>query len=426
MSQLRFNTLVLRLVALGLAAGLNLAAPAIAAEPAKADKAENKDVLSPGVFKALQGLQELINAKKFAEAYAKVDAADAQPNKTDYEKFIIERNRGAIATLAGDTAIATKSITYVIETKRLSPEDQQRFIMGIAGTYYNAKDYPNAIKWIQRYQAEGGKDATMNTLLAQAYFLSNDFPNAYKLLSADLANGEKTGNIGPEIQYQLLLTTAVKMNDKEATHRALEKMVTYYPTRDAWNDYLQRERAKPGYPESNLLDFYRLKLAIGIELEDDEIRDMADLDMRAGLPAEAKKVLDKGYQAGLLGKGKEAKNDKQMQDKANRGAAEDIKTMASGEPVAQKSKDGLPLVNLGLAYVTNGQFDKGIPMMEEGVKRGVAKRPTDAKLRLGYAYYVAGRTDDALKTFQSLSNDKDATGDLARYWIRFMSKPVKK
>lgn len=426
MSQLRKNSLVLRLVALGLAAGLNMAAPTHAmAQADKADpKAENKDTLSPAVGKALAGLQDLINAKKWQEAYAKVDAADAVPNKTEFEKYIVERSRAAIASQSGDSERAVKSIAYLVDTNRLTPEEQQRYLMVLITAYYNGKDYANALKMMERYKAAGGQDPTINTLKAQAYFLQNDFATAQKILSAELENGEKTGNIAPALQYQLLLTIAVKMNDKEGVHRALEKLVTYHPTRDAWNDYLYRERSKPNFPEANLLDFYRLKLAIGIKLEPEEMVDMADLDMRAGLPAEAKKVLDEGFKAGELGKGKDAKTEKQLYDRATKGAADDIKTMASGEATAQKAKDGLPLVNLGLAYVTNGNFDKGIPMMEEGIKRGVTKRPTDAKLRLAYAYYMAGRKDDALKTFQSLTGEKDATGDLARYWVKFMSKPV--
>ncbi|HEY5799217.1 MAG TPA: tetratricopeptide repeat protein [Burkholderiaceae bacterium] len=426
MSQFRLNTLAMRLAVVGLAASLNvLPAHAQSASAPKGEAVKPVDALSPAVFKALQGLQELIDAKKYAEAYAKVDAAEAVPNRTEYENFIINRNRGAIASLAGDTAVATKAITAVVESKRLPPAEQVRFIQGLAGTYYNAKDYPNAIIWIKRYQAEGGTDPQMGTLLGQAYYLSNDFANANKVLLAELTKLEQAGTTPTELQYQLLMNTYVKTNDRAGFLVVLEKLVTHYPTKDNWNDYLQRQRAKPGYPDTALLDFYRLKTHMELELEGDEIMDFADLSMRAGLPAEAKQALTKGYAAGLLGKGKNAKAEKVMLDRATKGTADDLKTMASGEAVAKANKDGLPLVNLGLAYVTNGQYDKGIPMMEEGVKRGVSKRPTDAKLRLGYAYMLGGKTAEAKTTFESLKGEKDATGDLARYWLMFMNKPPK-
>jgi hypothetical protein len=431
MSPFRLNTLVLRLAALGLTAGFALAqtaAFAAPAEPTDAAKpaAEVKaDTVRPPIFKALQGLPELIKAKKYKEAYEKVDEADRTPDKTPYESFIINRNRGAVAVGAGDTAIAGKAIEAVIEAKRLPPAEQLSYMLALGGMYYNVKDYPNTVKWLKRYAAEGGTDPQGNTVLAQAYYLNNDFANAYKLLSAELAATEKAGKVPTELQYQLLLNSAVKTNNKPAFAPILEKLVTHYPTRDYWNDFLQSRRIKAAYPESALLDFYRLKLALGIKLEGDEIMDMAELAMHAGLPAEAKKVLDTGFQSGLLGKGKDAKAEKKLFDQATKGAADDLKTMATGEASAQKAKDGLGLVNLGYAFVSSGQFDKGIALMEEGIRKGVAKRPTEAKLHLGEAYFLAGRKPEALAVFQTIQ-DKDATGDFARYWTMSLNHPASK
>ena len=49
------------------------------------------------------------------------------------------------------------------------------------------------------------------------------------------------------------------------------------------------------------------------------------------------------------------------------------------------AKDGNDLVQIGYAYVTMGQADKGIPLIEQGLAKGGLKRPDDAQLRLGIA-----------------------------------------
>jgi hypothetical protein len=52
---------------------------------------------------------------------------------------------------------------------------------------------------------------------------------------------------------------------------------------------------------------------------------------------------------------------------------------------AEAQKDGNDLVKVGYAYVSLGEVDKGIELIEKGIAKGGLKRPEDAKLRLGMA-----------------------------------------
>jgi hypothetical protein len=83
------------------------------------------------------------------------------------------------------------------------------------------------------------------------------------------------------------------------------------------------------------------------------------------------------------------------------------------------------LVNLGYAYVTMGQFDKGIDLMKQGIAKGVSKNPEDARLRLGYAQALAGKLEDSVATLKAVSGN-DGRGDLARYWIMWETHPANK
>jgi tetratricopeptide (TPR) repeat protein len=171
------------------------------------------------------------------------------------------------------------------------------------------------------------------------------------------------------------------------------------------------------------LDFYRLEFAAVKTLPADDYSNMGQLDLLAGFPTEAKKVLDAGYAAGVLGTGAGAAQHKKFRDQANKGAADDQKNIASGEAGANKSKDGIGLVNLGFAYVTMGQFDKGIDLMQKGIAKGNLKRPEDAKLHLAVAYVLAGRKDEALKALADVTGSEGQT-DLARYWTFYLNRPA--
>ena len=64
----------------------------------------------------------------------------------------------------------------------------------------------------------------------------------------------------------------------------------------------------------------------------------------------------------------------------------------------------------------NGKSEKGLEMMEQGMRRGGLKRPDDARLHLGYAYHVAGQKQKAIQVFKTVQGG-DGPASLARLWI---------
>jgi hypothetical protein len=64
------------------------------------------DTVRADVGKPLQEAQRLLGSGKAREAVAKLKEADAVGNKTEFEKYQIERVRAAAATTAGDTPTA--------------------------------------------------------------------------------------------------------------------------------------------------------------------------------------------------------------------------------------------------------------------------------------------------------------------------------
>jgi hypothetical protein len=143
--------------------------------------------------------------------------------------------------------------------------------------------------------------------------------------------------------------------------------------------------------------------------------EMAQLALQAGFPAEAKKVVDKGFDTGALGSGPEADRHKRLRELVNKKAAEDQKSLGEGDAQAETAKTGVAQVNTGYNYVANGKFDKGIPMMEAGIAKGGLKRPEDDKLHLGIAYLQAGNRSKAVQVLKTVQGG-DGAADLARLW----------
>ncbi|MDR3482406.1 MAG: tetratricopeptide repeat protein [Burkholderiaceae bacterium] len=389
---------------------------------AEGETAKPADTVSAEVAKPLQAAQELYKQKKYAEALAALNEASAL-KKTPYEAYVIDRTRAAIATASGDDKLKLESYQAVVASGRLAADEQLKFVQAISHLYYEKADYAQAIAWTERFLKEGGVDPQAHELLVQSYYLSNDLPRAAKELQIDLDAAEKAGTPPTDKQLHILISIATKQNDNAGYVRALEKFVTYYPKKEYWADLLYRLQTRPDFSSRLTLDVYRLKFSLGLLSKPAEYVDMAELAILAGFPAEAKKVMEAGYKSGVLGAGADAEKQKSVLNSATRKAADDLKTIAQTEADVRKNKDGSGLANLGYAYVTMNQFDKGLALMEQGVKAPGSKRAEEAKLHLATAYALAGRTQEAIAAFKTVQGS-DGSADLAHYWVLQLTHPM--
>lgn len=374
-----------------------------------------EEALRPEVGKPLQAAQSLIKAGKYKEALAKIRDADGVSGKSANESLTIERMRFVVANGLGDADTAARSLDALMASGKLSASEQVQFTQAVAVAAYRAKDYGKAIVWTQRYFKEGGKDDAMRTVLVQAFYLNNDFVAAARELAAVVQATEKAGGKPDQDKLEMLASCYIKQNDMGGYVGVLEKLATWYPKKEYWADLLARIQKKPGFPDRLTLDVYRLRFVSGNVGGAGDYMEMAQLALQQGYPVEAKKAVDEGYAKGLLGTGTDVARHQRLRDLVTKQLAEDQKNLTQGEKQAMAAKDGTGLVNIGLNLVLNGQNDKGLALMEQGLAKGGLKRPEDARLHLGYAYWLSGQKAKAVQTFRAVQGS-DGVADLARLW----------
>src|SRR4051812_45929568 len=377
------------------------------APPAMAQKA---DAVRPEVGKPLQAAQGFVKQRRGREALAEVAKAEAVGGRTPYENLLINEMKGSAATLAGDHDTAIRSFEAVLGSGRVSGGESTRMVQAIAVAYYQKKDYANAAKWTQRYFKEGGTDGQMRTVLLQSYYLGNDCGSVNRMLAG---SEERRPH---EEELQILANCYLREKDTAGYVGAIEKLVLYYPKQQYWTDLLSRVQKKPGFSDRLGVHVFRLRLATGNLKDANDYMEMAQLALQQGVPAEAKAVMDKGYAAGILGKGAEADRQKRLQDLIQRSLDESKKNRDKDERDALAAKDGNELVKVGLNYVYEGNAAKGLPLIQQGIKKGGLKRPEDAKLRLGEAQLQAGQKQQGVATLRSVQGN-DGTADIARLWV---------
>lgn len=374
------------------------------------------NTVRPEIGKPVQAAVEQLKGKRGKDALAKLQEADAVPNKTPYEAYMIERVRGQALAAAGDASSAARSLEATAASSSVSGGERLQFLAAAAGQYYMAKNYAKVAELGARYLKDGGTEKSIRTLYVQALYLSNDFAAAGRELQSQLRAEEQAGRKPPEDQLQLLADVHLKQRDNAGYANALEKLVAYYPKKEYWAAVVHGVGTRPGFSERVALDFARLKLAIGTMRGASEYVEAAQLSIQAGLPSEAKKTIDQGYAAGLLGTGADADRHRRLKDMAAKNMAEDAKTLGQEDAQYGAAADGTALFNAGFNYVLNGNGGKGLEMMEQGLRKGGLKHVEDARLRLGYAYHVAGQNQKAVQVFKKVQGG-DGPASLARLWV---------
>jgi hypothetical protein len=398
---------------------VNLAAPLPAQTPADGAAAagQTADTVRLELGKPLQSVQDLLKAGKGQEALARlrdVDALVPVANRSSYENYVIERMRGAAATMTGDADLAAKAFESVIAGGRLAGAEKIRIIEAVAGNFYRAKNFPRAADWYARYFKEGGSDASTRQFWIQAMFQAGDLDGASRELLSEIQGVEKLGKAPPEDRLQFLAGIYQRKKDNAGYAGMVDKLLIYYPKKEYWAEALYRVTSRPGFPDRLALEVGRLKLATGNLRTAAEFFEYAQISLAGGFSLEASRFLEQGFAANQLGVGDEGDRHRRLRALVRKSVDEDVKALPGLKQEAASGKDGTAMINVGYSVVLSGQHDEGLKLMERGLALKTIKRQEDARLLYGSALLYAGQKERARATFNAIQGD--GVGELARLW----------
>jgi hypothetical protein len=371
--------------------------------------------LRPEVGKPLQQAGELLKANKAKEALVKVKEADAVANKTPAEQLTIDRMKAAAAQRANDLPTAIAALEGV--AGKVSGAELGQVAEQLAAAYAQQRNNGKATEWMNKAVAAGNNSATLKQLQSYLQSASGDYAAIAKDAAAAVAAAESAGQRPSENDLLRLADAQQRTNNNNGYVATLEKLLSFYPKKDYWNAYLSRLPRKTGFGDRFALDVMRLKLASGTLTKTEDFMEMAQLAMQAGLPAEAKRIAEQGFKAGVMGTGAEAARHQRLRDLAIKQETEQKANIAAQETAAQAEKTGDDLVKVGYAYVSLGEVDKGIDLINKGIAKGGLKRPDDAKLRLGMAQLQSAKGKAAAAPTLRGVKGTDGVADIARLWL---------
>jgi len=371
--------------------------------------------LRPEVGKPLQQANELLKAGKAKEALVKVREAENVAGITAAERQTIDGMKAAAAQRAGDWAAAIPPLEAL--ASRASGAQLGQYAEQLASAYTQTRNNAKATEWANKAVAAGNNSATIKQLQSYLQSASGDYNAIARDAGAAVASAEQAGRRPEEGDLLRLADAQNRTNNLNGYGSTLEKLLAYYPKKDYWNLYLGRLPRKSGFGDRFLIDVLRLRLATGTLTKTEDYMELAQLAMQQGLPSEATRVVDAGYKAGVLGTGADAARHQRLRDLAVKEEAELKAKLAGLASEAAGFKEGDGLVRVGTSYVAFGEVDRGIELIQAGIKKGNLKRAEDAKLRLGLAQLQSPKNKAAgMQTLRSVKGT-DGVADIARLWL---------
>src|SRR5882762_201139 len=389
------------------AAGLVAATPAFAAE--------GKQTNSAKLGKPLKEAHDDLNAKKYADAIAKLREAEGIPGKTPYDQHLINDMLGFAYARIQNYAEAAKAWEAELDDGFAPQSEIPTRVRQLAEANYQIKNYDKAIEFGNRAVKGGFADEELKTLVGQAYYLKGDWKNTLRFEEGLVEEKIKNGQTPKSESLQLMLSACVKLNDSACETRALEKIVTYYPKPDYWYQLLFTMRQQTSGNDANTLQTYRLMSEVDVLKSPEDYTEMAQLALEAGSPGEAQHILEKGIAKGVFTDPRAKAKNQRLLESAKKAAATDQANLPKIEKDADAAPNGAKNVGVGLAYLGYGQYDKAVDEISKGLAKGGLRNESEARLLLGIALLKAGHKEDATKSFHAVKGDPSLER-LANLW----------
>lgn len=365
------------------------------------------ETVDAAVGKPLQEAQALMKSGNFVEALARLKAADLVPEKTAYERFLVEDFRAYLYSRTGNHAGAAAAAEAALATGQVPDADRPQRLRMIASLHYQSKAYGKAIDYARQYQEAAGPDSEMQLLVAQSYYLLKDYNRTIPAIRALNRTVEQAGGAPEETWLQLLMSSAYHTGEDGVRREALMELVRLYPSPAYWTDLLDLVAAGLGSSGRMMLEVDRLRLAAGVLQTPPNFMEAAQLALIAGLPGEALAILDRGTAQGVLGKADDSR-EQRLLAAARTQASEDRTTLPSS--AASPAEAAV----LGEAWASYGKYDKAIALYSQALLTSFAEADV-TRLHLGQAYLIQGNASDARKAFRTIEDPKLA--QLARIWL---------
>lgn len=365
--------------------------------------------LRAAVLKPLQAAQEALKNNQAQQAAALAKEALAVQSLSNYELVSVQRTLAVAALNAKDYEQASASLMSLLSQPELVQADQKIFLELLTSARQQLKDHAGVVKSTRQYLDAGGTKTEMRLALLQALSALKADEEVVAQDQVWLKQGIRS--LG-ESALRTLAVSYRNLKNQVGYEATLWRLLESHPSKAYWAESITRLAQKANANPRWELDMYRL-----LEETDnlewvDEYTEMVELALKAGLPAEAQRVLEAGYKKGVMGQGAQAAVHQKLRQQVQAKVAEDDKLL---ETLERTAKDGNSWAAVGDVRLSQQQWALAKSAYDKALIAGSLRREAEVQLHQAIALLKTGDAAQCRKMLESIKDDATALA-LANLW----------
>lgn len=394
---------------------------ASAQESKKERETRKTPALRNNIYEKLAEAQVFAEAKQYVEAQEVLDdMLDATSKKSKLNGYELANVYNTYAYLRYAVEDYEGALNYYQKVIDQRPDIPVALEVGtlytVAQLYFLQEKWERGIDTLIQWMSLSETPSTnAYVLLANGYFQLKDYDRSLENIQIAIQREEAAGKLPKEQWYNLARFIHFDRSNYAEALDILEILIMYYPKKQYWvqashlygeekDDARQLAILEASY-EQNLLD------------RSQDIVLLSQLYLNAEVPFPAARVLEKGFADEVVET--ESKN-YELAGVAWRQAQEVAKSLPMLEAAAAKSEKGELYARLGNVYLDVDKNKDAVDALLKGLDKGGVKRPDQARLALGMAYFNLGDFSAARRAFREARKDERAKS-YADQWLKYIS-----
>ena len=394
--------------------------------PKKERETRKTPALRNNIYEKLAEAQAFAEANQYAEAEAVLnDMLDATSKKSKLNRYELANVYNTYAYLRYVVEDYSGALSYyqkVIDQRPDIPLALEiNTLFTVAQLYFLQENWQKGIDTLNTWMSVTDTPSTSAyVLLANGYFQLKEYDKSLANIQIAIDREEASGKVPKEQWYNLARYIHFERNNFREALDILEVLIMYYPKKQYWvqashlygeeKDEARQLALLEATYEQNLLD------------RSQDIVLIAQLYLQAEVPFLAARAMEKGLVDDIVDK--ESKN-YELAGVAWRQAQEVTKSLPMLEAAASKSEKGELYARLGNVYLDVDKNKEAVKALKRGLDKGGVKRPDQARLALGMAYFNLGEFSAARRAFRDARKDKRAR-TYADQWLKYISSEEKR
>ena len=377
--------------------------------------------LRNNIYEKLAEAQAFAEAKQYVEAEAVLnDMLDATSKKSKLNRYELANVYNTYAYLRYAVEDYDGALDYYQKVIDQRPEIplalEINTLYTVAQLYFLQENWRKGIDTLNTWMSVTDTPSTnAYVLLANGYFQLKDYDKSLSNIQIAIDREESAGKVPKEQWYNLARFIHFDRDNFREALNVLELLIMYYPKKQYWvqashlygeeKDEARQLALLEATYEQNLLD------------RSQDIVLISQLYLQAEVPYPAARAMEKGLADDIVEK--ESKN-YELAGVAWRQAQEVTKSLPMLEAAASKSEKGELYARLGNVYLDVDKNKEAVEALKRGLDRGGVKRPDQARLALGMAYFNLGDFNAARRAFREARKDKRARS-YADQWLKYIA-----